>query len=162
MLKLFGPDTRNETIAYARLKLRNRNSQEVFTILRYESCVTKLMIDRMRDPKAASRALGMSALLLGFMGVAGKNNWRAKSVIHFEGAAKVFRSYHDSICDCDNHRTCSLWSPYAPQSPEVRILDRVLRDIGVEHRLLEAYTPEDETALARQRYGTPKTTVKGM
>lgn len=162
MLKLFGPDTGDENVEYVRLKLRNRDFQESSAILRYESCVARLMINKLRDSRAPLRALGMAALLLGFMAMAGKTIWPADSMTHFEGAVKLFRIYHDSICNCDTHKACPAWSPFAPRNPEVGILDRLLKDMGVDHRLLEAYTPEDEAALTRRHYAHPNTAAEGM
>ena len=150
MLRLFEADTRNRTVAYIRLKLQPRSRQDSATILRYESCVAKLLIDQMRDPTTAPRALGLAALLLGFMAMAGQRFWGGKASMHFEGAAKIFRSRHDAVCKCDKHKFCPLWSPFALKHSEVALLNKSLKQIGVDHRLLEAYTPEDETALARR------------
>jgi hypothetical protein len=153
MLKFFGPDSGNETVAYIRLKLKPRNPQETTTIWRYESCVDQLIIDRLSTAKTLSRALGMAALLLGFMAMSGQKIWGGKASVHFQGAGRILRTCHDSVCNCADHKSCPLWSPFAPRNPEVGILNRLLRDIGIDHRLLEAYTPEQEAALARKRYG---------
>jgi hypothetical protein len=71
-----------------------------------------------------------------------------KASIHFQGAAKIFRTGHNAVCECDRHTLCPRRSSYAPNCSEVALINGALRNIGVDHRLLEAYTPEDEAAVA--------------
>ena len=156
MLRLFGPDTENETVGYVRLRLVPRRWERDVGTIQYESIIANLLVHQLQKSDGVSRASGMAALLLGFMAIAGQKEWGGKAAIHFEGAATIFKTRHDIVCDCGDHRLCQNWSPYRPKSPELGLLNRLLKDIGVEHKLVPAYTPEDEAiltrTLARRRY----------
>lgn len=127
----------DEAMLYLRLKLRLRNPQAAIQASCLKSPALILLREGLSTPRTPSKALGLAALLMGYMVVATEDAWVDEAFMHFEGARQVFKAHHEAVCGCNNRLACPLWTPFDSRNPEVALLYRLLRELGIPHRLID-------------------------
>lgn len=84
------------------------------------------------------------------MAAANQEKWGGEAALHFEGAARILKTYHNLVCICDNHQACLLWSPYDSKNKETSLIHKVLRELGIPHKLIDVYQTR-----AGERFASP-------